>query len=143
MPGAQLFLHGEQVFFVLFLILFLLNIPTFVFGFLATKCALYLAPSLKRHYFVRWILPAVVALVLMVVGIGVTVAYGSPDEWPTSPVLSRWGCLAVICLLDAGLLCLWGWLKYREYKRKLTGMAVELVKEMLRPEERRGDVIDV
>ena len=88
------------------------------------------------------LLPAIVALALMAVGIGVSFVY-LDEPWPTSPVLSGWGCLALICLLDAGLLCLWLWLKYREYKRRLTGMAAELVKEMLRPEGRRGDVIDV
>jgi hypothetical protein len=135
-------MSGGQVLFLLFLSS--LAIPTALFGFLVVKCALYLVPRLKRRRFVRWILPAAVALVVVSVGIGVSIACNSNDEpWPTSPYLSDWGCLAVICLLDAGLLCLWGWLKYREYKRKLTGMAAELVKEMLRPEARKGDVIDV
>lgn len=137
-------MHGGQAFLLLFMVTFLLNVPTFVFGFLAMKCALCLVPKLKRFFFVRWVLPAIVAAMLMVVGMVVVFVYGFHDEtWPTSPVLSRWKCLALICLLDIGLFCLWLWLKYREYKRKLTRMATEMVKEMLRPEERRGNVIDV
>lgn len=122
-------MHGGQAFLLLFAIMVILNVPTFVFGLLAVKCAVYLCPSLKRFLVIRWVLPIIAGLVLMVLGIGVTVAH-LQQPWPTSPVLSGWGCLALICVLDLGLLLLLAWLKYRECAGKATSTTAQVAEEL-------------
>lgn len=110
-------MHGGQAFLLLFVVLLILNVPTFVFGLLATKCALYLCPSLKRVFIIRWVLPVIAAMALMLFGVGVAF-FHLERPWPTSPVLSGWGCLGLLCVLDLGLLVLWARLKHRELSKK-------------------------
>jgi CysZ protein len=112
-------MHGGQAFLLVFIVLVVLNVPTFMFGILAAKCALYLRPSLKRFFVIRWVFPITVALVLMVFGVGISAVH-LERPWPTRPVLSGWGCLGLMCVIDFGLFFLWSWLKYRECNKRPT-----------------------
>ena len=68
-------MHGGQAFLLVFAVLFLLNVPTFLFGFLAAKCSLYVFPGLKRFFIVRWVFPLAVAMLLLGFGVIVAVIY--------------------------------------------------------------------
>lgn len=110
-------MHGGQAFLLILVVLLVLALPAFVFGFLAVKCVLYRFPRIKRYFFIRWVLPVVVAFGLLFFAMYLTLAY-QKQPWPTSPVLSGWQCLGLVCLLDLVLLFLWPCLKYREYRQK-------------------------
>jgi hypothetical protein len=117
-------MHGGKAFLAVFVVVLLLNVPTFVFGFLATKCGLYLVPRIKRWALIRWVGPFVVAFLLMLFGVGITIVH-LERPWPTSPFLSGWGCLGLICIADLGLFFLWPWLKYREHRKRASVVAAQ------------------
>ena len=118
-------MHGPQAFGLLFLVIFVLNIPTFLFGFLTVKCTLYLFPRTKGFFFIRWVFPFLAGFVLFLFGACLTFVH-LEQPWPTSPALSGWGCLGLICLVDLGLFLLWAYLKYREYKRALAVLTTKV-----------------
>lgn len=107
-------MHGQEAILLILIALLLLNIPAFLFGFLAMKCGLRLCSKARHSVVVRWMLPMAMGLVAFLFGVGVTIAFAHSERpWPTSPVLSGWGCLGLLCAVDFLLLLLWPWLKYR------------------------------
>ncbi len=119
-------MHGGEAFLLIFVVLLVLNVPTFMLGLLGTKCSLYLCPRLKRFFIIRWGLPVITASVLMLFGVGFTFIH-LDRPWPTAPVLSGWGYLGVICIVDVGLFFLLVRLKYREYRKRRAVVTSEVV----------------
>lgn len=63
-------MHGGNAFLLIFVVLLVLNVPTFIKALLGTKCSLYLFPKLKRFFIIRWVLPVIFASILMLFGVG-------------------------------------------------------------------------
>jgi CysZ protein len=125
-------MHYAQVFLLVLVILLILNVPTFVFGLLVTKCALYLCPLLKKYFIIRWVFPVIAALMLMLFGVGVAF-HNLEQPWPTRPVLSGWECSALLCVLDIELFVLWARLKQRELRGKSTALKAKGGENILVP----------
>lgn len=125
-------MHGGNAFLLIFVVLLVLNVPTFIGALLGTKCSLYLFPKLKRFFIIRWVLPVIFASILWLFGVGFAF-FHLDHPWPTEPVLSGWGCLGVTCIVDLGLFFLLVRLKYREYRKRRAVVTAEVVEDSTIP----------
>jgi hypothetical protein len=113
-------MHGREVIAFFLIVLAVLNVPVFLFGFLAYKALAYALPEhLRSSLLSRWATPFFMGLVFFLVGMVVVALYmvGS-ITWFTEPYISYWWWLVAVTAVDFGLVVLWPVLKIREMRAK-------------------------